>query len=178
MCISKSLFTALTLSMTCAAFGQSDQAINAPNVVPISENLVTAGQPTAASLAGLSKLGFKAVIYLAPPTVRDAIADESEIISRQGMAFINIPIRWEKPTEADFQSFIDAMKRFQGQKVLVHCQANMRASAMTFLYRVIVAKENPSLAYESVLKVWEPKDQWKEFMNAQLRSAKTPFEVR
>jgi len=176
MCISKTLFIVMTLSLT--AYGQSDQSIKAPNVVSISENLVTAGQPTAESLAGLSKLGFKAVIYLAPPTVRDAIANESEIISNQGMVFINIPIQWAKPTEADFQSFAETMKRFQGQKVLVHCQANMRASAITFLYRVIVAKENPAQAYESVLKVWTPKDQWKDFMNSQLQKVNIPFEVK
>ena len=168
----------MTLSLSFTAFGQNDLSIQAPNVVPISENLVTAGQPTADSLAGLSKLGFKAVIYLAPPTVRDAVANEPEIIGNQGLAYVNIPIQWAKPTEADFQSFVETMKRFQGQKVLVHCQAGMRASAMTFLYRVIVAKENPSQAYEAVLKVWTPKGQWKELMNSQLKKAKIAFEVK
>jgi protein tyrosine phosphatase (PTP) superfamily phosphohydrolase (DUF442 family) len=167
----------MTLSLSLAAVGQGDQGIKAPNVVAISETLVTAGQPTAEALAGLSKLGFKAVIYLAPPTVRDAIANEPEIIGQQGMAFVNIPIQWTNPTEADFRSFTETMKRFQGQKVLVHCQANMRASAMTFLYRVIVAKENPAQAYESVLKVWTPKDQWKELMNSQLQKANIPFAI-
>ena len=36
---------------------------------------------------------------------------------------------------------------------------------MTFLYRVIVAKEDPCLAYETMLKVWMPKNQWKDFVN-------------
>lgn len=160
------------------SFAQSDQSIKAPNVVSISENLVTAGQPTAESLAGLSKLGFNAVINLAPPTAPDAVANEPQIISNQGMTFVNIPIQWSKPTEADFQSFVETMKRLQGQKVLVHCQANMRASAMTFLYRVIVANENPALAYEAVLKVWAPKDQWKELINAQLKKANIAFELK
>jgi len=178
MCISKALISVVLLMPSMIASAQGDQSIKAPNVVSISENLVTAGQPTAESLAGLSKLGFKAVIYLAPPTVRDAVANEPEILSSQGIEFVNIPIQWAKPTEADFSSFAETMKRFQGRKVLVHCQANMRASAMTFLYRVIVAKENPSQAYEAVLKVWTPKDQWKDLMNSQLQKAKIPFEVK
>lgn len=162
--------------MTTSA--QTEPSIKASNVVPISENLVTAGQPSAESLAGLSKLGFKAVINLAPPTAPDTVANEAQIISNQGMIFVNIPIQWTNPTEADFQSFAETMKRLRGQKVLVHCQANMRASAMTFLYRVIVAKENPAQAYEAVLKVWAPKDQWKALINSQLQKASIAFEIK
>ena len=164
--------------LSFAAFGQSDQGIKAPNVVAISERLVTSGQPTPESLANLSKHGFQAVIYLAPPSVPDAVANEPEIVRRQGLTFVNIPIQWSNPTEADFQSFVVAMKGVQGQKTLVHCQANMRASAMTFLYRVIALRENPTGAYEAVLRVWTPKNQWKELMNSQLQKAKVPFEVK
>jgi hypothetical protein len=63
MCISNALFPVILLSLSITAFAQSDQGIKASNVVSISENLVTAGQPTAESLVGLSKLGFQAVIY-------------------------------------------------------------------------------------------------------------------
>lgn len=170
-------FLMLLTALSAAAPGQPVASIQAPNVVPISDDLVTAGQPTAESLGGLSKLGFQAVIYLAPPTVRDAVAQEPEIIRNQGMAFVNIPIQWTSPTEADFKAFAETMTRFQGRKVLVHCQANMRASAMTFLYRVVVAREDPAHAYASVLKVWTPKGPWKAFLNAQLQKAHIPFEV-
>jgi hypothetical protein len=74
----------------------------APNVVDISPRLVTSGQPSAESLANLKALGFEAVIYLAPPTVQDAVRDEPLIVTRQGLTFINIPIRFDHPTEADF----------------------------------------------------------------------------
>jgi uncharacterized protein (TIGR01244 family) len=178
MSIYKTLITYITLSLCLTAIAQTEQSIKARNVVTVSENLVTAGQPTAESLAGLSKLGFKAVINLAPPTVADAVANESQIIADQGMTYVNIPVQWSKPTEEDFQTFAETMKRLQGQKVLVHCQANMRASAMTFLYRVIVAKENPALAYETVLKVWAPKDQWKDFVNGQLKKADIAFGIK
>lgn len=178
MRISKPLVPVVLLPFSLATFGQSRPGLKAPNVVVISEKLVTAGQPTAESLADLANLGFEAVVYLAPPTVADAVVHEPEIIRQQGMAFVNIPIQWSKPTEADFQAFVEVMNRFQGRKILVHCQANMRASAMTFLYRVIVAKAPPSPAYESVLKVWTPKNQWKDFMNAQLQQATIPFAVK
>ena len=88
-------------SCAMSATGQGSQGIAAPNVVAISESLVTAGQPTAESLARLSRLGFQVVIYLAPSTVGDAVAEEPELIRSQGMEFVHIPIQWTKPTEAD-----------------------------------------------------------------------------
>ena len=96
---------------------QNEVAIKAPNVVAVSEKLVTAGQPTAESLAALSKQGFQAVINLAPPTVADAIANEPQIIRDQGLEFISIPIQWSNPTETDFQTFADTMKRLQGKSI-------------------------------------------------------------
>ena len=79
------------------------------------------------ALAGLAAQGFGAVIYLAPPTVPDAIAGEAETVRRQGLEFINIPIRFGNPTEADFRSFVAATARLRDRKVLVHCQVNMRS---------------------------------------------------
>ena len=65
----------------------------------------------------MSAQGFGAVIYLAPPTVHDAIADEAAIVRKQGLDFVNIPIPFGKPTEADFESFVAAMNQFRDRKV-------------------------------------------------------------
>ena len=154
----------------------AEPAIQAPNVVPISASLVTSGQPSAAALAQLKAHGFEAVIYLAPPTVSDAVPGEAAIVRRQGIEFINIPIDFRRPTEADFQEFVAAMERLRGRKVLVHCQVNLRASSMTFLYRVIVGREKPEAAYESVARVWSPEGPWKALMVSQLRKAGIAFE--
>jgi hypothetical protein len=50
------------------------------------------GIPLGAGWPG--RAGGGAVIYLAPPTVPDAMAGEAEIVRRQGLEFINIPIRF------------------------------------------------------------------------------------
>jgi len=162
--------------VVCATAHASEAALAAPNVVPISARLVTSGQPTAEGLSRLSADGFGAVIYLAPPTVSDAVPGEADIVRRQGMEFINIPIDFRNPTTADFDAFVAAMNRLGDRKVLVHCQVNMRASAMTFLYRVIVAGEKPEPAYESVARVWSPQGPWKRFIVTQLRKAGIDFE--
>ncbi len=160
----------------CASVQAAEAPLQAPNVVPISADLVTSGQPTAEALARLSEQGFGAVIYLAPPTVSDAVPAEADIVRSQGMEFVNIPIPFNNPMQADFQAFVTAMDRLGSRKVLVHCQVNMRASSMAFLYRVIVRGAKPELAYESVAKVWSPQGPWKDLLVAELRRAGVAFD--
>ena len=151
-------------------------SLRAPNVVEISSQLVTSGQPSAEALAGLGALGFGAVIYLAPPTVLDAVRDEALIVARQGLVFVNIPIRFDNPTEKDFEAFAGALRGLAGRKVLVHCQVNLRASSMVFLYRSIVAKDDPRVAYDSVTRVWAPDGPWKKLIQEQLKKHRIDFD--
>jgi protein tyrosine phosphatase (PTP) superfamily phosphohydrolase (DUF442 family) len=150
--------------------------LQAPNVVPISPLLVTSGQPTAQALGTLAAQGYGAVIYLAPLTVSDAVPAEADIVRKQGLEFINIPIEFGSPTDADFKAFVAALNRLKDRKVLVHCQINMRASSMTFLYRVIARSEKPELAYESVSRVWSPRGVWKDLLVTELRKANIAFD--
>jgi len=157
-----------------AAGGQP--TLRAPNVVVISPTLVTSGQPSAAALAELGAQGFQAVISLSPANAHDAVRDEPQIVTRQGLAFVGIPIDFSHPTAKDFDAFASALSGLAGRKVLVHCQVNMRASTMVFLYRTIVAKEDPQRAYEAVIKVWVPEGRWKELIRDELRQHDIAFE--
>ena len=148
----------------------------APNVVEISPRLVTSGQPSAEALAGLKAQGFEAVIYLAPPTVTDAVRDEQLIVTRQGLVFINLPIQFDNPTESDFNTFVAMLSALGGRKVLVHCQINLRASVMVFLYRAISLRDEPRAAYEAVAGVWSPNGKWRRLIEDQLRKHKVAFE--
>ena len=147
----------------------------APNVVEISPRLVTSGQPTVEALTSLKAQGFDAVIYLAPPTVPDAVPDEQRIVTGQGLVFINIPIRFDNPTEADFEKFASALGNLGSHRVLVHCQINLRASVMVFLYRAIILKEEPRVAYESVAGVWSPDGRWRRLIEDQLHKNRVEF---
>ena len=151
-------------------------ALDAPNVVTVSPRLVTSGQPSARSLASLREDGFTAVIYLVPPDASDAVAREAAILAEQGIAYAQVPIQWERPSNADYDAFAAAMKRVRDGKVLVHCQINLRASSMTFLYRVIELGEAPDKAYDSVVAVWSPSATWKRYLVAQLARANVAFE--
>lgn len=149
--------------------------IEAPNVVVVSPTLVTAGQPTSGSLQRLKAQGFVAVISLAPGDTADAVVDEAQILGNQGIEFIHVPIPWQAPQESHYLATAAALRRLEGSKVLVHCQKNMRASAITFLYRVIERKEDPAIAWRDVKSVWTPKDQWAAFVDQQLRRHRVSF---
>ena len=153
-----------------------DAASLAPNTVEITPKLVTAGQPSRDTLARLRDQGFGAVIYLAPPTVHDAVQDEPVILNRQSIAFVNIPIEFERPTEADYETFAQQMQKLGDRKLLVHCQANLRASSMVFLHRVIALKEDPHKAYGAVSSVWVPNATWKRYIREMLQKRGIAFE--
>ena len=96
--------------------------------------------------------------------------DEGLIVTRQGLAFINIPIKFDNPTDADFEKFAAAMQELGQRKTLVHCEVNLRASTMVFLYRAIVLKEDPRIAYEALSGVWVPHGPWRRLMRRSCES--------
>ncbi len=152
------------LSLMCLMAAQMCEALDAPNVVPINDQLVTSGQPTRESLAQLGSEGFQAVIYLAPGDVEDAIADEADILRGQGIEFVHVPIVFRTPKVAEIDQVVAALDRLADKKVLVHCQINMRASTVTFLYRAGYRGEDPAKAFESVTQVWVPEGAWKQLV--------------
>jgi protein tyrosine phosphatase (PTP) superfamily phosphohydrolase (DUF442 family) len=171
-----SITTSLALVLALAA-ATANAELSAPNVVQVSPRIVTSGQPSAQELTKLKALGFGAVIYLAPPSVHDAVRDEALIVGRQGLVFVNIPIKFDAPNDADFDAFAAALRGVGERKVLVHCQVNLRASSMVFLYRAIVLKEDPRLAYDAVEKVWVPDGAWRAFIERTLRRHAINFEL-
>ena len=171
-------------SLVRAAVSTSDEAadtaFDAPNVVEITPRLVTSGQPSARALAQLAARGYGEVIYLAPTSVPGAVADEAEIVSHQGLKYVNLPIRFAEPTPQDYERLAAELGAASGpgagRKTLVHCEANFRASSMVFLYRTIALKEDPQVAYESVSRVWTPTGAWRRYIVAMLRDAGIAFE--
>lgn len=166
---------AMTL-VPIAVAGTAAEALVAPNVVKINSKLVTSGQPSATSLRSLAASGFEAVIYLAPSTVPDAIAEEPALLQAQGIEFVHIPIPFAQPTESHLIQLNEALERLKLKRVLVHCQVNMRASTLVFLNRVTVNREDPALAYEAVARVWSPRGPWRTLVIEQLRKHRIEFD--
>jgi protein tyrosine phosphatase (PTP) superfamily phosphohydrolase (DUF442 family) len=150
--------------------------LDAPNVVVISDSLVTAGQPTASALAGLKERGIEAVISLGPRGGPDLVPQEPAIVRGQGIAFIALPFPPDGPSEAQYEAVADALRSVGGRRTLIHCQVNWQVSTFVFLYRVIEGREDPETAYRSVAQVWSPSAPWKNFLVSQLRKHGIAFE--
>lgn len=151
-------------------------ALDAPSPIEVSPSLITSGQPTPTALAGLGALGFQAVVYLAPSSVRDAVENERDLLERQGIEYVHIPIPFNAPAEEHVIAVSETLERLNKKKVLVHCQVNLRASTMVFLHRVITLKEEPSRAYEAVSAVWTPEGPWRTLVMEQLKKHKVAFQ--
>lgn len=138
----------------------------------LSESLFTSGMPTADQFEDIAQAGCKFVINLALPTSDNALANEGEIVTRLGMAYCHIPVIFDSPQEADFLLFSRILSAAVGQKVWVHCAANMRVSAFMFLHRVIQEQTPPEQALQDLTRIWAPDSIWLDFINQQLSKAK------
>ena len=150
------------------------------NFIKISERIGTAGQPTEAQFSAIKDAGYEVVINLAMPTSTNAISNEGELVTSQGMEYVHIPVQWEAPTAQDLDNFFQVMKANQSKKVFVHCALNMRVSAFIYLFRVICQGVQPVDAKEQLHQIWEPDKVWQEFIQTTLagRSINTQLPLK
>jgi hypothetical protein len=104
------------------------------------------------------------VIDLAPSDALGSHADEAALVHAGGMACEHLPVDFARPTAAGYARFAALMRKHAGQRVLVHCQLNLRASVFVYLYRVLELGEDPDRAFEDVQMVWQPSRQWRELI--------------
>ena len=103
----------------------------------ISDQLTTAGQIEYDQVPLLSEEGYEVVINLATAN-EERNALEGFHVTSSGMTYIQIPVEFATPQLSDVKLFFDVMEANQGRKLFVHCIANFRASAFTYLYRTLV----------------------------------------
>jgi hypothetical protein len=63
-----------------------------------------------------------------------------------------------------FGAFASVMQKAPEQKTLLHCQVNFRASAFSFLYRVIYEGVPVGAAKADMNSVWQPSEPWRELI--------------
>jgi protein tyrosine phosphatase (PTP) superfamily phosphohydrolase (DUF442 family) len=138
------------------------------NFLPIDEQWATAGQPTAAQLTMIKEAGYEVIINLGMADSPRAVVDEDRLVAEQGLAYVAIPVVWEAPTAADLEQFFQVMEANQHKKRFVHCIANMRVSAFTFLYRVIQQGVLVDEARQTLYQIWQPNPIWQNFIEDEL----------
>ena len=137
------------------------------NFREVDASLVTGGQPSEAQLASLAQAGVQTVINLAlHDQPRYSLKDEPGTVAALGMKYVHIPVQFETPTESDLLKFFAAMDAARGEKVLVHCAANMRVTAFLGLYWSTQLGWPDAKAFELMRGVWQPEGTWAEFIAA------------
>jgi protein tyrosine phosphatase (PTP) superfamily phosphohydrolase (DUF442 family) len=151
---------ALTLSGSLLA----DNLEEIENYREYSRDFSSAGQPSRKQFELLKKEGFKRVVYIAFANSKGAISDEDQVVKELGMHYAQVPVIWDAPTKADFNAFAAVMQSAPEKKTLLHCQANYRATAFAFLYRVIYLDVPLAAAKSDMNTIWKPDGVWRDLI--------------
>jgi uncharacterized protein (TIGR01244 family) len=136
----------------------------------LNEKLSSSGMPTAEQMKEVANAGVQVVINLALKTSPGALPNEASLVESLGMKYIHIPVEWKNPTNQNLDDFFTALDEHREEKVLVHCQANYRASSFVMLYRVLRQGWKEEDAIPIMEKMWNPEDfpVWQKFIDDNL----------
>ena len=138
--------------------------MDAENTYQVFDWLWSSGQLSESDIATLSSLGIELVVNLAPPTSSNALPGEAELVTREGISYIQIPVEWERPELHQSEQFFAILKAFAGRKIWVHCAKNMRVSAFIYLYRKLCLAESEEASSYPMREVWVPNEIWRAFL--------------
>jgi protein tyrosine phosphatase (PTP) superfamily phosphohydrolase (DUF442 family) len=139
----------------------------------VDDSLATSGQPSVPQLQSIASAGFATVINLALHNdPRYSLPDEAGSVASLGMSYVHIPVEFAAPTQQDLLAFFEAMDQCRGQKVWVHCAANMRVSAFLGLYRVLRQGWEEERAFDLMRSLWQPNAVWSSFISTALRQGR------
>lgn len=158
----------LTVLLSASFSAQATELADISNFRQYSAAFASSGQPTTEQLQVLKDAGFERVVYIAWTDHENSLPNEDRQVKGLGMEYLHIPVDWAAPTLSDFYLFAGAMQRAPQHKTLLHCQVNFRASAFSFLYRVIYDKVPLGEAKETMNSVWTPNETWRDFIFAVL----------
>jgi len=142
------------------------------NFKHVNNSLVCAGQPTEAQLMQLADENYRVIINLAMPTGKFALPGEETIVAGLGIDYIPIPVVFDNPQLNELLAFINYMELHAGEKTMVHCAANYRASAFTGLYLFNKGELDASQMQSFIEDVWQPDDIWQQFIDESLEYLK------
>jgi len=142
---------------------------NIRNLVTVSEDLATGGQPSEEQLRELSGAGFEVIVNLGLLDPRYCLADEAGLAESLGVAYHHVPVNFTSPQSEDLARFFDVMEASRDKKVFVHCAANYRVSSFVALYGQAKLGWSASEADAHIRRVWEPNETWAAFIDEHRR---------
>lgn len=129
----------------------------------------TSGQPGKQQLKLLAKKGYEVVINLAPSSlIEGSVINEAEILEKENVEYINIPVDFFKPTEKDFKEFVANLEKNKNKKIWIHCAANFRVSAFVYKYRRDILKLSHDEIIIDMEAIWTPNKIWNSFLDLKI----------
>jgi len=134
------------------------------NFVQLTEQVGTAGQPTAAQFSTIAENGYQHVVNLGMPDHADAISNEGELVSSLGMNYVHIPVPFDAPRPDHVRLFCGVLSQFREDKVFVHCILNYRVSAFMYHYLTKIEKRDSVAARSPMFEKWNVDPAWEKLM--------------
>lgn len=134
------------------------------NYLKISDHIQTSGQPKEDEFELIRATGVDTVVNLAMPDSKTAIVNEGELVTKNGMNYIHIPVVWKSPTTEQFELFFSIMSLHADKSIWTHCALNWRVASFIFLYRTKKLGIPQEEALKSLEKIWTPDEVWTTFL--------------
>jgi uncharacterized protein (TIGR01244 family) len=116
------------------------------NFLQVTPEFCTAGQPRPEHFQYLKDKGVKAVLNLRTPGEHRADEEQAEV-ERLGMKYINIPVVYREPTDAQVDEFLAVTDDRSNRPMLIHCTAAIRVGAFWMIRRIV----RDGMSYEDAL---------------------------
>lgn len=169
----RTLLLALGLVLGLPAQSQAPEAQleTVRNYQRVSDLLSSSGLVQPSHVDALAEAGFTTAINLAPMD-----HGEAALLTRRGLRHVHIPVDWSRPTMDDLRAFFEAMDASDGERTLVYCMANMRASAFVYLYRTLVEGVPEAEARATMREIWDPASErpWRALIREAQRAYRGP----
>lgn len=149
---------------------QAEQTADIVNFRQYTADFASSGQIEKKHLQQLSARGFQRIVYIA----YRAHGSETDNLSIDqhatdlGLHYVHIPVPWQAPSIEHYRIFVAVMNSQPKARTLLHCQMNYRASAFSFLYRVLELNTPTNEALADLKGVWQPDATWSTFINSVL----------
>lgn len=126
------------------------------------EGVVTAGQPEEQHFEQLAEAGFKTVVDIrTPEEPRDGF-EESEVVRRAGMEYINVPVGHETVEDETLDRLRELLRDPNLRPMLLHCKSANRLGALLIAYFVLDEGKTPEEAVEIATQAGLKSDELKE----------------
>ena len=143
------MFVTVAAAAVVAAQVRKDTLDGVRNFTRVDATVGCGGATTPEALAGLARLGYKAIVNLRLPTEPDAAIDESKAAAEAAhLKFIHLPFNGSEPDTKVVDQFILAVTEPTNQPVFIHCGSGSRVGALWLAKRMLVDRWQQAKAVE------------------------------